>query len=93
MCSRGRDELLLGTISWMLVSLDISTLEQSWQIQLHDAILSVCCYDDDEVGITRIFSGLADGTVAVVEVKFSFLFLIVSICRRGFLNIFVPLKH
>lgn len=69
MCSRSKDELLLGTISWMLLSLDLRTQEQLWQIQLHDAILSVCCYDDDEASVTRIFSGLADGTVAVTEVS------------------------
>jgi hypothetical protein len=64
----GQDELLLGTISWMLVSVDIHKHEQIWQIQLHDAILSVCCYDDEDIMATRIFSGLADGTIAVSEV-------------------------
>ncbi|XP_060562937.1 uncharacterized protein LOC132722444 [Ruditapes philippinarum] len=66
----GQDELLLGTISWMLVSVDIHKHEQIWQIQLHDAILSVCCYDDEDVMATRIFSGLADGTIAVSEKPF-----------------------
>lgn len=68
MCFLGTDELLLGTISWMLVSIDLHKHEQIWQIQLHDAILSVCCYDDDDIMATRLFSGLADGTIAVTEV-------------------------
>jgi len=37
-------------------------------MQLHDAILSLCYYDDSEASAMRIFSGLADGTVAVTEV-------------------------
>ena len=68
MCSRGDNQLLFGTISWLLVSMDIQGQGQLWQIQLHDAILAVCCYDDDSTGVTRIFAGLADGTVAVTEV-------------------------
>ncbi|XP_053380466.1 uncharacterized protein LOC123534907 isoform X2 [Mercenaria mercenaria] len=67
----GQEELLLGTISWMLVSVDVNKHEQIWQIQLHDAILSVCCYDDEDIMATRIFSGLADGTIAVTEKPFS----------------------
>ncbi|KAH3798475.1 hypothetical protein DPMN_152074 [Dreissena polymorpha] len=67
MCPLGDDELLLGTISWLLVSVNPTNHEQRWQIQLHDAILAVCCYDDVDSGLTRIFSGLADGTVAVTE--------------------------
>ena len=69
MCTMGTDTLVLGTISWMLLSLDVIRQEQLWQIQLHDAILSVCCYDDEDSMATRIFSGLADGTVAVTEVR------------------------
>ncbi|KAL3870762.1 hypothetical protein ACJMK2_038805, partial [Sinanodonta woodiana] len=38
-----------------------------WQLRLHDAVLSVCCYNDDDTIVTRIFAGLADGTLAVVE--------------------------
>lgn len=67
MCFLSPDEMLLGTIAWMLVSVNIHDHGQVWQIQLHDAILSVCCYDDCDVMVTRIFSGLADGTVAVTE--------------------------
>ncbi|KAL4219567.1 hypothetical protein ACF0H5_022141 [Mactra antiquata] len=66
-CYMNPNELLLGTISWMLISVDINKHEQVWQIQLHDAILSVCCYDDEDIAASRIFSGLADGTIAVTE--------------------------
>ena len=40
---------------------------QAWEQQLHDAVLSLCQYQDGTA--TRVFAGLADGTVAVLEVR------------------------
>ena len=40
---------------------------QVWEQQLHDAVLSLCQYQDGAA--TRVFAGLADGTVAVLEVS------------------------
>ena len=64
----GKNRLVLGTLSWMLVCLEVNRQDQKWEMQLHDAILSVCCYEDDDIMAVRIFAGLADGTVAVTEV-------------------------
>ncbi|XP_060065766.1 uncharacterized protein LOC132546088 [Ylistrum balloti] len=59
--------VLLGTLSWMLYAYNTNTRENLWKLQLHDAILSLCCYDDKENVVTRHFAGLADGTLAVME--------------------------
>ncbi|XP_052789974.1 uncharacterized protein LOC128224223 isoform X2 [Mya arenaria] len=71
MCALGTNELLLGTISWQLVAIETQNHTSTWQVQLHDAILSLCCYDDSEANMTRIFAGLADGTVAVNEKQYN----------------------
>ncbi|XP_033761397.1 uncharacterized protein LOC117343169 [Pecten maximus] len=59
--------VLLGTLSWMLYAYNTKTRDSLWKLQLHDAILSLCCYDDKENMVTRHFAGLADGTLAVME--------------------------
>ncbi|XP_021357404.1 uncharacterized protein LOC110452957 isoform X2 [Mizuhopecten yessoensis] len=59
--------VLLGTLSWMLHAYNTKTRDNLWKLQLHDAILSLCCYDDKEGIVTRHFAGLADGTLAVME--------------------------
>ncbi|XP_069120277.1 uncharacterized protein [Argopecten irradians] len=59
--------VLLGTLSWMLYAYNTKTRDNLWKLQLHDAILSLCCYDDKENMVTRHFAGLADGTLAVME--------------------------
>ncbi|KAK3601021.1 hypothetical protein CHS0354_008131 [Potamilus streckersoni] len=62
-----KDSVVLGTISWMLIAIDTKTRAILWQLRLHDAVLSVCCYKDDDTMVTRIFAGLADGTIAIIE--------------------------
>lgn len=42
--------------------------EKLWELLLHDAVLSLCCYEDDDSMLVRTFAGLADGTLAVTEV-------------------------
>lgn len=43
--------------------------EMIWQQRVHDAVLSMQAYQDDEGDNSyRLFAGLADGTVAVFEV-------------------------
>ena len=39
-----------------------------WELLLHDAVLSLCCYEDEDSMLVRTFAGLADGTLAVTEV-------------------------
>lgn len=45
--------------------------EKLWELLLHDAVLSLCCYEDDDSMLVRTFAGLADGTLAVTEVTWS----------------------
>lgn len=45
--------------------------EKLWELLLHDAVLSLCCYKDDDSMLVRTFAGLADGTLAVTEVTWS----------------------
>ncbi|KAK3088782.1 hypothetical protein FSP39_023684 [Pinctada imbricata] len=59
--------IVVGTISWMLQAYDSTTRDSLWQMQLHDAVLSLYCYTDEEAYVTRTFAGLADGTLAVIE--------------------------
>ena len=44
--------------------------EKMWELLLHDAVLSLCCYEDEDSMLVRTFAGLADGTLAVTEVMF-----------------------
>lgn len=37
-----------------------------WEVQLNDSVLSLCSYEEDEQ--CQVFAGLADGTMAVIEV-------------------------
>ncbi|XP_019929607.3 uncharacterized protein [Magallana gigas] len=59
--------VLMGTLSWMLYAYDSKTREKLWELLLHDAVLSLCCYEDDDSMLVRTFAGLADGTLAVTE--------------------------
>lgn len=47
---------------------DVVYREKLWELLLHDAVLSLCCYEDDDSMLVRTFAGLADGTLAVTEV-------------------------
>ncbi|KAK6194816.1 hypothetical protein SNE40_000364 [Patella caerulea] len=55
-----------GSLSWLLYSYDMQQKKERWHIRLHDAVLSVCTYTEDDHQF-RIFAGLADGTVAIIE--------------------------
>ncbi|KAL5012665.1 hypothetical protein ScPMuIL_011216 [Solemya velum] len=69
MLAVGADIIILGTLSWMLYAYNTKSREELWQMQLHDAVLSLLCRTDD-VGDdlpVRIFAGLADGTIAIME--------------------------
>ncbi|XP_062582307.1 uncharacterized protein LOC134244056 isoform X1 [Saccostrea cucullata] len=59
--------VLMGTLSWMLYAYDSKTRERLWELLLHDAVLSLCCFEDDDSMLVRTFAGLADGTLAVTE--------------------------
>ncbi|XP_078325499.1 uncharacterized protein LOC111124243 isoform X7 [Crassostrea virginica] len=61
------DVILMGTLSWMLYAYDSKTREKMWELLLHDAVLSLCCYEDEDSMLVRTFAGLADGTLAVTE--------------------------
>lgn len=50
---------------------DVVYREKLWELLLHDAVLSLCCYEDDDSMLVRTFAGLADGTLAVTEVTWS----------------------
>ncbi|PVD33240.1 hypothetical protein C0Q70_04491 [Pomacea canaliculata] len=39
-----------------------------WEQHLHDAVLSLCVFEDS--GTWRVFAGLADGTVAVLDMEY-----------------------
>ena len=39
---------------------------KAWELKLHDSVLSLCAFQDG--ASFRVFAGLADGTVAVLEV-------------------------
>lgn len=38
-----------------------------WEAQLNESVLSLCSYDEDDQ--CQVFAGLADGTMAVIEVR------------------------
>ncbi len=40
--------------------------EKLWNVRIHDTVLNLCCYQEEDFNI--IFAALADGTVAVLEV-------------------------
>ncbi|XP_055896131.1 uncharacterized protein LOC106079591 isoform X5 [Biomphalaria glabrata] len=62
------DMVLIGTLSWFVFSYSQSTKELLWQQRLHDAVLSMQVYqDEDGDKMYRLFAGLADGTIAVFE--------------------------
>ncbi|GFN92902.1 C-jun-amino-terminal kinase-interacting protein 3 [Plakobranchus ocellatus] len=86
----GQEIVLVGTMSWYIHAFSQSKREQAWEQRVHDAILSMQVYlEDDGTGngfdntLTsqrgerscnstshinyRLFAGLADGTVAVLE--------------------------
>ncbi|XP_076454498.1 uncharacterized protein LOC143289420 [Babylonia areolata] len=64
-CSVSNDAVLFGTLSWTIYCYTTSDRVQSWEQQLNDAVLSLCEYKDE--ASSRVFAGLADGTVAVLE--------------------------
>ncbi|XP_059152821.1 uncharacterized protein LOC131938708, partial [Physella acuta] len=62
------DMVLIGTLSWFVYAYSEITKEMMWQQRVHDAVLSMQAYQDDEGDNSyRLFAGLADGTVAVFE--------------------------
>ncbi|CAL1542725.1 unnamed protein product, partial [Lymnaea stagnalis] len=63
------DEMvLIGTLSWFVFAYNQDTKEMLWQQRLHDAVLSMEVYQDDDGDKSqRLFAGLADGTVAIFE--------------------------
>lgn len=38
-----------------------------WEIRLNDSVLSLASHEED--GLRQVYAGLADGTVAVIEVR------------------------
>ncbi|XP_048244979.1 uncharacterized protein LOC124141828 isoform X3 [Haliotis rufescens] len=58
--------VLYGTLSWMVFAYNMAKREKIWQVRLHDAVLSISMYVDED-DCCRVFAGLADGTVAVLE--------------------------
>ncbi|XP_067661994.1 uncharacterized protein [Haliotis asinina] len=58
--------VLFGTLSWMVFAYDMAKREKIWQVRLHDAVLSISKYIDED-DCCRVFAGLADGTVAILE--------------------------
>ncbi|KAH9507622.1 hypothetical protein Btru_051637 [Bulinus truncatus] len=62
------DMVLMGTLSWFVFAYSQPTRELLWQQRLHDAVLSMQLYQDEEGDqMFRLFAGLADGTIAVFE--------------------------
>ncbi|XP_064616291.1 uncharacterized protein LOC135480392 [Liolophura sinensis] len=59
------DIMLIGTVAWSLLAFDTRSREQKWELQLHDAVLSLCVLKDGKQ--CRVFAALADGTLAVLE--------------------------
>ncbi|XP_025114538.1 uncharacterized protein LOC112576362 isoform X3 [Pomacea canaliculata] len=57
--------ILFGTLSWNICCYREADRILIWEQQLHDAVLSLCAFEDS--GTWRVFAGLADGTVAVLE--------------------------
>ncbi|KAL8575677.1 hypothetical protein ACOMHN_055866 [Nucella lapillus] len=57
--------VLFGTLSWTIYCYTTADRTLAWEQQLNDAVLSLCEYRDDAA--SRVFAGLADGTVAVLE--------------------------
>ena len=54
------------TMSLSVCSLFYYFREQLWRVGLHDTVLDICCHQEDRRN--KLFAGLADGTVAVLEV-------------------------
>ena len=61
---------LWGSVSFIFIFICpyFSFRQKLWQTLLHDAVLSLCSFSDDDTPC-RIFAGLADGTVAIIEVS------------------------
>ncbi|XP_064648922.1 uncharacterized protein LOC135501087 isoform X6 [Lineus longissimus] len=60
------DLMLLGTLSWTLYAFSTVSREQLWNTRLHDAILDLCCHQE-EGEKNKVFAALADGTIAIME--------------------------
>ncbi|CAG5130294.1 unnamed protein product, partial [Candidula unifasciata] len=62
------DMVLIGTLAWDIYAYNQYTREMCWQQRVHDAVLSMQVYkEDDGECSNRLFAALADGTVAVFE--------------------------
>nr|KAG5699836.1 hypothetical protein BaRGS_034610 [Batillaria attramentaria] len=59
------DAMLFGTLAWNIVCYRETDRTFVWEQQLHDAVLSICQFEDSSG--CRVFAGLADGTLAVLE--------------------------
>lgn len=42
--------------------------EKLWELFFYDVVLFLCCYEDDDFMLVRIFVGLVDGIFVVIEV-------------------------
>ena len=60
------DAMIFGLLSWHLQCHSNKDRSLLWEQQLHDAVLSLAQFTDG--ASVRVFAGLADGTVAVLEV-------------------------
>ncbi|XP_041370358.1 uncharacterized protein LOC121384163 isoform X2 [Gigantopelta aegis] len=58
--------VLFGTLSWTVSAYNTYNRQKLWQTLLHDAVLSLCNFSDEDTPC-RIFAGLADGTIAIIE--------------------------
>lgn len=45
--------------------------EKLWELFFYDVVLFLCCYEDDDFMLVRIFVGLVDGIFVVIEVIWS----------------------
>ncbi|XP_022257838.1 uncharacterized protein LOC111089502 isoform X2 [Limulus polyphemus] len=59
------DTMLLGSLSHFVYTYNTKSRKLIWEIRLNDSVLSLCSHDED--GIKKVYAGLADGTLAVIE--------------------------
>ncbi|XP_076315442.1 uncharacterized protein LOC143227975 [Tachypleus tridentatus] len=59
------DTMLLGSLSHFVYAYSTKSRKLIWEIRLNDSVLSLCFHDED--GIKKVYAGLADGTLAVIE--------------------------
>ncbi|XP_022246616.1 uncharacterized protein LOC106463422 [Limulus polyphemus] len=59
------DTMLLGSLYHFVHAYSTKTHKLIWEIRLNDSVLSLCSHEEE--GMKKVYAGLADGTLAVIE--------------------------